>query len=94
MSNESYQNYLYLIGQLKDIHGLTIDVDHEDIHSFYKDKKPIFKLFYGIFPGNGEPTIVVSFHIDLKHPEVIKWFINIYRIDATIAIHDSYIEVS
>lgn len=92
MSKDSYHDYLYLIGELKDRHGLTIDVDHQDIHSFYKDKKPLFKLFYGMFTGTENPSIVVSFHIDLKHPEVIKWFINIYQIDGTIAIHDSYIE--
>lgn len=92
MNRDTYQDYLYLIGELKDRHGLNIDVDHQDIHSFYKDKKPLFKLFYGMFTGSESPSIVVSFHINLRHPEVIKWFIDIYRIDSTIAIHDSYID--
>lgn len=92
MSDESYQNYLYLVGQLKDIHSLTVDVDHRDIHSFYKDKQPLFKLFHGMFTGDGQASIVVSFHINLRHSEVIRWFINIYRLEDTIAIHDSFIE--
>lgn len=94
MTDELYQEYLRLIGRLKDIFGLTVDVDHRDIHTFFKDKRPIFKLFHGIFQSDETPSIVVSFHIDLFHPEAIGWFINIYRLYPSIAMHDSYIEDS
>lgn len=94
MTDDSYQEYLRLIGNLKDKFGLTIDVDHRDIHTFFKDKKPLFKLFHGIFNSDDAPSIVVSFHIDLFHPEAVAWFINIYHFHSDIAMHDSYIEDS
>lgn len=92
--SEQYQEYLRVIGRLKDLFGLSIDVDHEDIHTFYKDKRPLFKLFFGIFAQEAEPSIVVSFHIDLLHPEVIGWYIQIYRQHSAIGLHDSWIEDS
>lgn len=94
MTSELYQEYLRVIGRLKDVHGFTVDVDHQDIHTFYHKKRQIFKLFFGIFHSDNEPSIVVSFHIDLYHPEAIGWFINIYRQYPNIAMHDSYIEDS
>lgn len=94
MANELYQEYLHVIGRLKDVFGLHIDVDHKDIHTFYKDKRPLFKLFFGMFTKDPEPSIVVSFHVNMLHPEVISWFIHIYRLHPAIKIHDSYIEDS
>lgn len=91
---ELYQEYLRVIGRLKDIFSLHVDVDHEDIHTFYKDKRPLFKLFFGMFTKDPDPSIVVSFHVDLFHPEAIGWFISIYRIYPQLAMHDSYIEDS
>lgn len=92
---DMYQQYLYVIGLLKDRHGLTIDVDHANIHTFYKDKRPLFKLLYGAFEKDSDvKTIVVSFHLDLLHPEVINWYINIYNAHPLTQIHDSYYEDS
>lgn len=92
MTNERYQDYLHLIGQLKDIHKLHADADHQDVHSFYKDKKPLFKLFFGTFEKSKTQSIVVSFHLDLKHHEAIRWFVDIYKLENDVVIHDSYIE--
>lgn len=94
MASELYQEYLRVIGTLKDVHKFDVQVDHQDIHTFYRDKRPIFKLLFGIFQEDIEPSIVVSFHIDLYHPEAVGWFINIYRVHPGVAMHDSYIEDS
>lgn len=95
MRSELYQEYLYMIGKLKDAHGLTVDVDHTDIHTLYKDKQPLFKLFFGTFSENpDDPSIVVSFHVDLVHVEAIIWFMNIHKVHPSIQIHDSYVEDS
>jgi len=89
-----YEQYLFVIGKLKDTYKLDIEVDHRDIHTFYKDKRPLFKLFYGMFTKEDDPSIVVSFHIDMYHPEAIQWFINIYSLHPLIKMHDSYIDDS
>jgi hypothetical protein len=96
MASEAYQEYLRVIGKLKDIYKLDVDVDHSDIHSFSKDKRPLFKLFFGVFEEDpkAEPSIVVSFHIDLYHPEAITWYVALYKIHPGMSIHDSYIEDS
>lgn len=94
MITNLYQEYLFVIGKLKDTYNLHVDVDHKDIHTFYKDKKPLFKLFFGMFTKEEENSIVVSFHIDMFHAEAIQWFINIYNLHPLIKIHDSYIEDS
>lgn len=95
MANDAmYQEYLRVIGKLKDIFGLHIDVDHQDIHTFYKDKRPLFKLFFGSFSQQENPSIVISFHLSLLHQEAIRWFINVYQIHPSVALHDSYIEDS
>ncbi len=88
-----YQEYLYVIGKLKDIYKFDVEVDHKDIHTFFLNKKPIFKLFYGVFNKDPDaPTIVVSFHIDLFHPEAISWFVTLYKLHPMIQMHDSFIE--
>jgi hypothetical protein len=94
MITDLYQEYLYVIGKLKDIYGLHLEVDHKDIHTFFKDKKPMFKLMYGTFTADNEPSIVISFHIDLSHADVIMWFTNVYRIHPLLILRDSYIEDS
>ncbi len=90
--DDKYQDYLYLIGQLKDIHKLDVDVEHREVHSFYKDKILIFKLLYGTYEKAKNPTIVVSFHMDLKHHQAIHWFVEIYKVESTVVIHDSFVE--
>lgn len=92
--SELYQEYLRVIGKLKDVHGLTVDVEHEDIHTFIKGKQVLFKLFFGQFTQDSDPSIVISFHIDLYHHEAIIWFVNTYRIYPSIQVHDSFIEDS
>lgn len=92
MVTSLYEQYLFVIGKLKDTYKLDIEVDHRDIHTFYKDKRPLFKLFYGMFTKEDDPCIVVSFHIDMYHPEAIQWFINIYALHPLIRMHDSYID--
>lgn len=92
MTTDLYQEYLYVIGKLKDVHGLDLDVDHRDIHTFFKDKRPLFKLLFGSFEKDGERSIVVSFHVDLPHPDVISWFIEIYKFHPLVKVYDSYME--
>lgn len=92
MISDLYQEYLYVIGKLKDIYNLHVDVDHKDIHTFYRDKRPLFKLFYGVFSKDDTPSIVVSFHLDMHHAEAIQWFINIYNVHPLIKMHDSWLE--
>lgn len=90
--DQKYEDYIYLIAQLKDIHKLEVDVEHVHVHSFYKNKRLIFKLFYGTFESQKDPCIVVSFHLDLKHHEAIHWFVECYKIESALIIHDSFIE--
>lgn len=92
MFTNLYQEYLYLIGKLKDIYKLTVDVDHRDIHTFLTGKRPVFKLFFGTFEKDAAPSIVVSFHIELGHHEVIQWFLKIRSLHPMLQLHDSYIE--
>lgn len=89
-----YQEYLFVIGKLKDTYNLHIDVDHKDIHTFYRDKRPLFKLMYGHFTKDEAPSIVVSFHMDLFHAEAIQWYINIYHFHPLVQLQDSYMEDS
>ncbi len=92
MLSDAYQEYLYLIGKLKDTYKFDVDAEHRHIHAFYLDKKPLFKLFYGIFSNENTNSIVVSYHMDMKHHEVIDYFIKIYRICPIIAVQHAYIE--
>lgn len=92
MFTSLYQEYLYLIGKLKDVHGLDIDVRHKDVHVFFKNKKPLFQLMYGTFAEEPDPSIVVSFHLELFHAEAIQWFIYIYNLHPLVRLNDSYIE--
>lgn len=94
MVTNMYEQYVFVIGKLKDIYKLDVDVDHKNIHTFYREKRPLFKLFYGMFTAEDDPSIVVSFHLDMYHPEAIQWFINIYSLHPLIKMHDSYIEDS
>lgn len=94
MITSLYQEYLYVIGKLKDAYGLDVDVDHKDIHTFFKNKRPLFKLFFGVFEKEENHSIVVSFHLDLYHAEAIQWFIHIFNQHPLVKLHDSWIEDS
>lgn len=87
-----YQEYLYIIKQLREIYKLDVDVPHRDIHNFYKDKKPIFKLMYGKYGGSGDGSIVVSFHITMKVVDSIGWFSKIQKINPMVKLAESYVE--
>lgn len=91
---DMYQEYLYVVGKLKDVHGLEITVEHENVHTFYKNKKPVFKLLFGMHDKEEDTSIAVTFHIDLMHAEAIQWFIAIYNTHPPIRLQDSYIEDS
>ena len=92
MIQTMYQEYLYIIGKLKDIYKLEVDVPHQNIHTFYKNKAPIFKLLYGSYTKTGDTNIVVSFHIDIKVTEAIQWFVNIANIHPLLKVAEVYIE--
>lgn len=94
MLMDLYQEYLYIIGQIKDIYKVDAYPDHKEIHTFSIKGAPLFKLFYGVFQNDKEPSIVLAFHIDMIHPEVIKWFTAIYNISPVVSIHDSWIDDS
>lgn len=87
-----YQEYLYVIGKLKDIHGLHVDVDHKDVHTFYKGKQMIFKLLHGTFSDDGTPSIVVTFQMELDAKEVIQWYLNICNVFPPIKLMESFFE--
>lgn len=87
-----YEQYLWLIGKLKDQHKLTVEADHRDIHTFYNGKQPVFKLLFGQFSGKDSQEIVISFHIDLKAPEAIQWFTNVQTLHPSVRLTEVHIE--
>ncbi len=91
MITKMYDEYLYVIGKIKDVHKLSVDVDHKDIHTFYKDKVPKFKLLFGTY-NDDNSCIVVSFHIDVNSMEAIQWFLNIKDIHPLAKITEPYVE--
>lgn len=92
MIQTPYQEYLFVIGKLKDVYNLDVDVSHRDIHTFYDKKKPVFKLMFGQYNENQETGIVVSFYIDIKVTEAINWFISISEIHPMVRVAEVYIE--
>lgn len=90
--DERYSDYLELVEQLKLDHKLEVDQEHSEVHSFLKNDIVIFKLMYGTYDKDRKPSVVVTFQIDLKHHEAIYWFVEIYKLDASIIIHDSFME--
>lgn len=96
MIQTMYQQYLFVIGKLKDIYQVEVDVNHRDVHTFYYQKIPVFKLLFGEFQTANqkekEQAIVVSFHIDLKVTEAVQWWINIHAIHPLIKVAEVYVE--
>lgn len=92
MFSSLYQEYLYVVGKIKDIHGLDCEVNHRDVHTFYDGKRPLFKLVFGTFNKEDSDSIVILFHIEMRHPEVIIWFSKIYNIHPMLRLNDSWIE--
>lgn len=92
MITDMYQQYLWLIGQLKDLYKLHVEVDHQDIHTFYQNKHPMFKLLYGRFTNSAEDYIVLSFHINVSATEAIEWYVRIKNQHPEIKISEVYIE--
>lgn len=87
-----YQNYLYLVGILKDAYKLDVQVDHRDIHTFIQNKLHVFKLMFGEDQETGVPSIVVSFHIDVTSHDAIEWFLRIKSHFSPIKYVSYYVE--
>lgn len=92
MVTDLYAHYLWLIGTLKDSYKLHVDADHKDIHTFYKERQPLFKLFFGRFDKNNVDSIVVSFHIDLISTVTISWFMILQNLHPPISLTEVFIE--
>lgn len=93
MIESQYQQYLWLIGKLKDVYTtLHVDADHKNIHTFYLNKLPLFKLFYGKYTNSGLDSIVISFHINVLAPEAIVWFKNVQDLHPPIRVADIWID--
>lgn len=86
-----YQEYLFVIGKLKDVYKLEVDTNHRDIHTFYQNKVQLFKLMFGAYE-NGDHQIVVSFHIDVTSRDAIYWFLNIQYFYPMLKAVDHHIE--
>lgn len=87
-----YQEYMYVVGQLKDAFKLEVDVPHRDVHTFYHNKRPIFKLMFGTYAESKETCVVVSFHITISITDAIEWYKRILKIHPLIKVVETYIE--
>lgn len=86
-----YQEYIFVIGKLKDIYKLEVDTVHRDIHTFFYDRNQIFKLLFGKYTSGGN-QIVVSFHIDVSSRDAIYWFLNVQHLYPLLKVVDHHIE--
>jgi hypothetical protein len=86
-----YQEYLRVIGQLKDVYKLDVETNHRDIHTFFVNKVQTFKLLFGTY-ASGHNQIVVSFHIDVPSRDVVYWFLNIQYFHPLLKVVDHHIE--
>src|SRR5579863_3837695 len=87
-----YEQYLWLIGELKERHKLHVEADHKDIHTFYKNKVQLFKLFHGKYTSTEADSIVVSFHINLTATDAIEWYVNIKNLHPPILVTEVFME--
>lgn len=92
MIQSLFDEYIYTIGKLKDVYKFEVDTSHREIHTFYLDKIPIFKLLLGKYQGTEETNIVISFHIDIDAVTAVDWFMRVSDIHPLLKIADSYIE--
>jgi hypothetical protein len=86
-----YQEYLYVIGMLKDVYKLEVETAHRNIHTFFVNKSQTFKLMFGTYQ-NGSNQIVVTFHIDVPSRDAIYWFLNIQHFYPMLKVVDHHIE--
>lgn len=92
MISDLYQEYLYVIGKLKETHTLYVEADHKNIHTFFKGKIPLFKLLFGTFSEDAPKSIVVSFHIELPVIAAIQWYVRINSIHPLLKVCNVYFE--
>lgn len=91
MITDLYQEYLFVIGKLKDIYKLEAETNHRNIHTFFVNKNQTFKLMYGTYT-TGTNQIVVSFHIDVSSRDAIYWFLNIQHFYPLLKVVEHHIE--
>lgn len=86
-----YQEYLFIIGKLKDIYKLDVDTGHRNIHTFFQNKTQMFKLMFGKYISGGN-QIVISFHIDVPSRDAVYWFLNVQHFHPLLKVVDHHIE--
>jgi hypothetical protein len=77
--DELYQEYLEVIRKFKDAFGLTVEVPHRTIHTFFFEKEPIFKLILGTHADTDVSEIVLSFYVGIKPLDAIGWYKKLYN---------------
>ena len=92
MESLEYAEYLAVVGKVKDVMGLTVEVPHKDIHTFFKDKTPLFKLLYGTFEESKSADIVISFHVDVPANEAMQQYYVIHKIHPWLKLVEEHIE--
>lgn len=84
--------YAEIVNQVKILHGLRSEREHEFVHEFFEGPIPLFKL---ILANNEErPFVAASFHIEMEASDAIQWFARVRSLDANLRIAPCYLRDS
>lgn len=84
------QDYTYLISLIGERLNINPVTENEFIHEFFEGPIPLFKLLFAKRQAEGEPAMVVSFHLEVDSVDAIQWFLRLRRIYQPLMITQCY----
>lgn len=92
MITSLFQQYVWVIGQLKDRFKMTMETRHRESHEFFFENQPKFKLLYGRMENEQGNCIVFCPHIEMQTKEAIVWFCRVSELHPETVLWDVYLE--
>lgn len=91
MSNEPIlKEYKSMLQSLEEWFSLKLEKEHVFIHRAMDEDGQLFRLIYGTFEGQSTPSIVISFHLDVRLEEGISWFLKVRSLHPQLKLTTSY----
>lgn len=93
MDRSEIQTVIYseILKQVRNLYGLTSEIEHEYIHEFFEGPLPVFKLILVAANDDGPGFTMVSFHIEIEAAVAINWFMRIRALDPNLRVTACYL---
>lgn len=84
--------YEAILERLSKEYGLTLDREHQFVTELLEGPLPLFKLILSEGENEEAGIMIVSYHLEMRPPDTIQWFMRLRNLDPNLHMTASYIK--